>query len=88
MLSGKSTPSVEACQIQALQLLRAVARSQPSLLAQGQQAVAMAFAMAKDQAPSVDDLDEADLQFMLYTSYFHRLYRPLLSFTVLYFNIS
>lgn len=27
--------------------------------------MAMAFAMAKDQAPSVDDLDEADLQSLL-----------------------
>eukprot|EP00434_Breviolum_minutum_P019286 symbB.v1.2.016998.t1/scaffold1313.1/size125722/2 len=55
-----SNPNVEACQIQALQLLRALAKSEPMLLStqQGQGAVATTFAAAKDAAPSVDDLDE------------------------------
>lgn len=60
VLGCNSSPSVEPCQIQALQLLRALARHEPQVLStpQGQQAVAAAFAAAKDAAPSVDDLDE------------------------------
>ncbi|CAJ1445211.1 unnamed protein product [Effrenium voratum] len=49
--------SLEGCQLQALQLLRTLARKQPAVAAQGA-VVAAAFSAAKDAAPSVDDLDE------------------------------
>ncbi|CAK8988925.1 Hypothetical protein (Fragment) [Durusdinium trenchii] len=60
VLNCSSSPSVESCQIQALQLLKALVRSEPMLLAgqQGRAAVGAAFSAAKDAAPSVDDLDE------------------------------
>eukprot|EP00439_Symbiodinium_sp_Y106_P000180 s5201_g1.t1 len=62
VLASSSVPrALEPCQTQALQLLRALAKSDTDLLG-GKQgisaAVAAAFAAAKDAAPAVDDLDE------------------------------
>jgi len=55
-----ATRPVEACRVQALQVLRTIARRSPEILTeQGMAAAVRAVcAAAKDSTPSVDDLDE------------------------------
>jgi len=60
MRGASNAASTEQCRTQALQLLKALARRVPALI--GQQAIVAAatasFLVSKDDAPSVDDLDD------------------------------